>query len=89
MRLLRWTGEWRVGHTAQPSLLAFASAADRFKLVRPTMTEEPTLKIKNGWHPLYAIALGEGQYIGNDTLLDAGPDPDIAAMVSWCSWPVT
>jgi DNA mismatch repair ATPase MutS len=49
------------------------------------MTEEPTLKIKNGWHPLYAMALGEGQYIGNDTMLDAGPDPDIAAMVSWCS----
>ncbi|KLT41797.1 P-loop containing nucleoside triphosphate hydrolase protein [Cutaneotrichosporon oleaginosum] len=61
-------------------LLAFALAVERFGLVRPTMTEQPTLKIKNGWHPLYAMSLGPGQYIGNDTMLDAGPDPDMAAM---------
>ncbi|GMK58756.1 hypothetical protein CspeluHIS016_0601980 [Cutaneotrichosporon spelunceum] len=61
-------------------LLAFATATVRLSLKRPNMTDEPTLKIRNGWHPLYAMSLPPGQYIANDTFLDAGGDPDMAAM---------
>ncbi|BEJ07144.1 hypothetical protein CcaverHIS641_0404130 [Cutaneotrichosporon cavernicola] len=61
-------------------LLAFATATVRLSLRRPAMTHQPILKIKDGWHPLYAMSLGTGQYIGNDTLLDASGDPDMAAM---------
>ncbi|BEJ14519.1 hypothetical protein CspHIS471_0402860 [Cutaneotrichosporon sp. HIS471] len=61
-------------------LLAFATATVRLSLQRPAMTHQPILKIKDGWHPLYAMSLGTGQYIGNDTLLDASGDPDMAAM---------
>lgn len=65
---------------SKASLLAFAEAAERFQLKRPAMTQDPVLRIKNGWHPLYAMCIPPGQYIGNDTVLDA-LDPDRAAMV--------
>ncbi|BEI83812.1 hypothetical protein CcaverHIS002_0404160 [Cutaneotrichosporon cavernicola] len=65
-----------------PQMGCFVVASNMLnrELIPVDWISQPILKIKDGWHPLYAMSLGTGQYIGNDTLLDASGDPDMAAM---------
>lgn len=53
------------------TLLAFALAARRYGYVRPQLTTEPILEIIEGRHPVIEQILPRGDFVGNDTRLDA------------------
>jgi DNA mismatch repair protein MutS len=55
------------------ALVALAVTASRSGLVRPTVVEEPVLKIEHGWHPVIATLL-EGRFVPNSVRFDTeGP----------------
>ncbi len=51
-------------------LQALAEAASRGGWIRPTLLDEPTLRLEDGRHPVVERALGAGRFIANDTALD-------------------
>lgn len=50
-------------------LAAFAEGAVRHRYVRPRLTDEPFISIKEGRHPVVERALPEGQFVPNDVFL--------------------
>lgn len=77
-----WTGTSSHSVAADSSLVALAEAVDRLDLKRPIMHEKPVLKIRNGFHPLQAMCLEQGQYIHNDTMVEGGAGGDFSPVVS-------
>lgn len=56
--------------TAQVDILAsFAEIAVQQKYVRPTLTNQDTIEIRGGRHPVVEKAVGSSNFIANDTLL--------------------
>jgi DNA mismatch repair protein MutS len=51
---------------------ALAEAAVRYHYVRPQLTEDDEIVIKDGRHPAVERALGEGEFVPNDTHLSNG-----------------
>ena len=51
---------------------ALAEAAVRYHYVRPQLTEDDEIVIKDGRHPAVERALGEGEFVPNDTYLSNG-----------------
>jgi DNA mismatch repair protein MutS len=51
---------------------ALAEAAVRYHYVRPELTEDDEMLIKDGRHPAVERALGEGEFVPNDTYLSNG-----------------
>lgn len=50
------------------AILSLGSIAAEMNFVRPEITEEPVIVIKNGRHPLQALSL-DGDFVANDTFL--------------------
>jgi DNA mismatch repair ATPase MutS len=71
---------------ANVSLLALATAARNYHLVKPIMTDRPVLEINEGRHLIQEQLVHT--YVTNDTLLQGGyqedGDSDLNSMV--CSW---
>ena len=86
--------DWRVSRSIRPrakvaltafSLVALASAAQRYSLIKPLMVEEPVLEIQDGRHLLHEQLVET--YVHNDTLLYGGfpgEDNGLRSMVSFC-----
>jgi DNA mismatch repair protein MutS len=51
---------------------ALAEAAMRHHYVRPELTDDDEIVIKDGRHPAVELALGEGEFVPNDTVLSNG-----------------
>ena len=51
---------------------ALAEAAVRYHYVRPQLTEDDEIVIKDGRHPAVERALGEGEFVPNDACLSNG-----------------
>jgi DNA mismatch repair protein MutS len=51
---------------------ALAEAAVRYHYVRPELTEDDEIMVKDGRHPAVERALGEGEFVPNDTYLSNG-----------------
>jgi DNA mismatch repair protein MutS len=51
---------------------ALGEAAVRYHYVRPELTDDDEIIIKDGRHPAVELALGEGEFVPNDTLLSNG-----------------
>jgi DNA mismatch repair protein MutS len=51
---------------------ALAEAAVRYHYVRPQLTEDDEIVIKDGRHPAVERALGEGEFVPNDAYLSNG-----------------
>ncbi len=51
---------------------AMAEAAVRYHYVRPQLTEDDEIVIKDGRHPAVELALAEGEFVPNDTTLSNG-----------------
>lgn len=64
---------------ADDSLLALATAARNFQLVKPIMTDRPVLEIKEGRHLIQEQLVQD--YVTNDTLLQGGHDEGYNSMV--------
>ncbi|WRT63120.1 uncharacterized protein IL334_000023 [Kwoniella shivajii] len=60
-------------------LLALSQAVRAYDLHRPTMTNDNTLKVREGRHILYDRVCD--RYISNDIVLESGPDGDHHNMV--------
>lgn len=56
-------------------LQALAEAAAGGRWVRPTLSEEPVLHIRDGRHPVVEQALGAGKFVANDTDIEAAVRP--------------
>jgi len=52
-------------------LLALATVAENYDFIRPTLTKEQRLEIKNGRHPVVEKVLGHQEYVANDVVMDA------------------
>ncbi len=51
-------------------LQSFAEVADKQKFVKPEVTSEDVIEIKDGRHPVVEKWMSDGQFITNDTYLD-------------------
>ncbi|ORY26954.1 putative meiotic recombination-related protein, partial [Naematelia encephala] len=60
-------------------LLALASTAKKYHLVRPHMTDEPILEIREGRHIIFELNMDS--YIANDTMLAGGDHEDFRSMM--------
>jgi DNA mismatch repair protein MutS len=56
-------------------LQALAEAAAGGRWVRPSLSEEPVLHIRDGRHPVVEQALGAGKFVANDTDLETADRP--------------
>jgi DNA mismatch repair protein MutS len=56
-------------------LQALAEAAAGGRWVRPELSEEPVLHIRDGRHPVVEQALGAGKFVANDTDLETTEHP--------------
>jgi DNA mismatch repair protein MutS len=61
-------------------LAALADLARDRGYCRPTMVEEPVLKIVDGRHPVLDLRLAEGTFVPNDT--QAGPDEGLILLIT-------
>ncbi|MDD4193387.1 MAG: DNA mismatch repair protein MutS, partial [Mangrovibacterium sp.] len=66
---------WRIQKKAEEvaildALYSLALVAHKCNYVRPEITKESGITIKNGRHPVVEIFLGEGHFIANDCSLD-------------------
>lgn len=52
------------------ALLSLAEVADQENYVRPTLSEDGTIHIEGGRHPVIEKLLSDEQFVPNDTLLD-------------------
>ncbi len=53
------------------TLLSFAQTAVEEDFCRPRMTEEAVLRVKDGFHPVVKKVLESGEFMPNDTILEA------------------
>ncbi len=56
-------------------LQSLAEVAASGRWVRPSLAEEPVLRIRDGRHPVVEQALGAGKFVANDTDLEAAERP--------------
>jgi DNA mismatch repair protein MutS len=56
-------------------LQALAEAAAGGRWVRPALSEEPVLRIRDGRHPVVEQALGAGKFVANDTDIETTERP--------------
>ncbi|HWB09537.1 MAG TPA: DNA mismatch repair protein MutS [Pirellulales bacterium] len=61
-------------------LAALADLARDRGYCRPTMVEEPVLRIADGRHPVLDLRLAEGTFVPNDT--QAGPDEGLILLIT-------
>lgn len=52
-------------------LLSFAESSHRNRYVRPTLNDSQALRIVEGRHPIIERVLARGEFVANDTTLDA------------------
>ena len=68
-----WTGSILSTAAAISTIDALASLAEcarKYNYVRPRLTEDETLHIKGGRHPVLDAAMKEERFVPNDTILD-------------------
>ncbi|HEX8189842.1 MAG TPA: DNA mismatch repair protein MutS [Pyrinomonadaceae bacterium] len=60
------------------AVASLAQSAARWGYVRPTVVDEPVLKIRGGRHPVLERLIGEGEFVANDLELGGAGAPEIA-----------
>ncbi|MCX6020121.1 MAG: DNA mismatch repair protein MutS [Chloroflexi bacterium] len=66
-------------------LLSLAQTAAERGYVRPELTDEPVLDIRDGRHPVVEAAHGAGEFVPNDCRMDAREGQNIAGFEGGCA----